>query len=234
MATSMPASCRRSTASRDSGRTASATANAASTRPVLDQVDGGSAPCAAAASAIAAARPAVRRRAARSSAGPPTCSVRPSTTACTPWPGMASKPCGRGTARPRSSALVDNAPARSGARSRARLPRPGAAPRPRSTPSSRVISTTRCSPSVSVPVLSNTTTLSDARLLEAAPVAHEQPVPRAERGGDRDDERDGEPERVRAGDHEHRHDPLDREARGASEQRARRWPSAPRRRWRRA
>ena len=51
-------------------------------------------------------------------------------------------------------------------------------------------------------------------LLEPAPVAHQQPVPRAERRRDRDDERDGEPERVRARDDQHRDRPLDGEGAG--------------------
>ena len=62
----------------------------------------------------------------------------------------------------------------------------------------------------------------EASLFEAAAIAHEQAVPRAKRGGDRNDEGDGEPQRVRAGDDEHRHHTLDRErAHGASERRAR-------------
>ena len=58
------------------------------------------------------------------------------------------------------------------------------------------------------------------RLLEPAAVAHEQAAPRAERRRDRDDERDGEPERVRAGDDEHRDEPLDGERDLGARQRA--------------
>ena len=97
------------------------------------------------------------------------------------------------------------------------------------------IATTRCSPSVSVPVLSNTTVVHAARLLEAAPVAHQEPVPRAERGRDRDDERHREAERVRTGDDEHRHHALDRErGRGAERETRRPRVTQRRRRWRRS
>mgnify|MGYP003693740667 CR=1 FL=1 len=67
-----------------------------------------------------------------------------------------------------------------------------------------VISTTRNSPRVSVPVLSKTTAFDVARLLESTPVAHQESVAGAERGGDRDHERDGETQRVGTGDDQDR------------------------------
>lgn len=70
--------------------------------------------------------------------------------------------------------------------------------------------------------------LEPARLLEAAPIADEEPRARRERGGDGDDERDRKPERVWTRDHEHRDDPLrDEGARRARD------PPAHRRRGRR-
>ena len=66
-----------------------------------------------------------------------------------------------------------------------------------------------------MPVLSKTTVVSVARFLEAAAVAHQQPAARTEGRRDRDDERDGEAERVRAGNHEHGDHALDRERRVA-------------------
>jgi hypothetical protein len=55
-----------------------------------------------------------------------------------------------------------------------------------------------------------------ARLLEPAPVAHQEPVLRAERGRDRDHQRHGEAEGVRTGDDQHGDDAGDGEVeRGA-------------------
>ena len=77
-----------------------------------------------------------------------------------------------------------------------------------SPPSATAMPTTRCSPSVKVPVLSNTT-VEVPRLFETAAIPHEQPLARAQRSRDRDDERDGKPERVRAGDDQDRDQPFD-------------------------
>ena len=53
-----------------------------------------------------------------------------------------------------------------------------------------------------------------ARFLESTPIADQEPVASAKCRGDRDDQRDGEPQRVRTGDHQHGDDTLDHE-RGA-------------------
>src|SRR5574338_378792 len=47
-------------------------------------------------------------------------------------------------------------------------------------------------------------------LLQTPPVSHQQAAACAERGRDRNDKRDGETQRVRAGDDQHGHQPLDR------------------------
>jgi hypothetical protein len=66
--------------------------------------------------------------------------------------------------------------------------------------------------------LSKTTDVDVARLLEAAAVAHQQAVLRAQRRRDRDDQRHGEPQRVGARDDEHRHHPHDREVDGRADE----------------
>jgi hypothetical protein len=59
--------------------------------------------------------------------------------------------------------------------------------------------------------------IQEASLFEATSIAHEQAVPGAERGGDRDHQGDGQPQRVGAGDHEHGHHPLHRDVPRPSE-----------------
>ena len=150
-------------------------------------------------------RAAVRleRRASRAGAGPPTATV----ASVDHGPGAATGQrleAGRRaeSAAPRSRAAATIA--RASGCSESRLdgrgeredvvlvaPRP---PRPRRAPAR---------PRVSVPVLSKMTTSSVAGALEREAVLDQQPVPRAERRRDRDDERDREAERMRAGDDEH-------------------------------
>ena len=60
-----------------------------------------------------------------------------------------------------------------------------------------------------------------AHALQAEPVAHEDALARRQRRGERDDERDGQPERVRARDHEHRHRARDGVVGVADDERAR-------------
>ena len=67
---------------------------------------------------------------------------------------------------------------------------------------------TTCSPLVSVPVLSNSTA-SMVRIRSRASRSLTRMPPRRHGGRDRDHERDRQPERVRAGDDEHRDRPLD-------------------------
>ena len=57
----------------------------------------------------------------------------------------------------------------------------------------------------------------EASLFEAASITHEEAVLRTERGGDRNHQGDGEPQCVRAGDHEHAHHALHREVPRSSE-----------------
>ena len=67
----------------------------------------------------------------------------------------------------------------------------------------RATSTSTGSPRVSVPVLSKMTSVDFSRPLEREAVLDEQPVASTERRRDGDDERDGKPECVGAGDDEH-------------------------------
>ena len=111
--------------------------------------------------------------------------ARPSTIARTPRPGIASKSCDRRHGDARAPRRSSRSPARSDARSRARRPRRGAALRPRIShrPS-------RCHDAMLAERERARLVEDDgreiARLLEPAPVAHEQPAARAERRRDRD------------------------------------------------
>ena len=72
-----------------------------------------------------------------------------------------------------------------------------------SNPGAATASVTAGSPFVRVPVLSKSTALDRAHRLEGEAVGDEHAAARRALGRDRDDERDGEAERVGAGDHEH-------------------------------
>ncbi len=199
-------------ASRDSGRIASATANAARTLVAFEQVDRRPAPASAAASVNAA-----------SSAGE-----------------LDAELARAGSARRRELASVDRGLA---PRSRDRLEVAGARncqpslrgarhDRPRHRmlgillqrgrePQRLVLGRFPPQSYADHPVLAQGERarlvedhgVQEPRLLQPAPVAHQQPASRAQRGRDRDDERDREPQRVGAGDDEHRDQPLDGERR---------------------
>ena len=140
----------------------------------------------------------------------------------------------RGIASPRSSARLHDRPARSGAPSRARRRPRGAAPRRRD----HAVAPCAIVDDAELAARERSRLVEDdrgevARLLEAAPVADEEAAARAKRRGDRDHQRDGQPERVRAGDHEHRHHALDRERRRRRRATSQRRASRRRRRARR-
>ena len=212
IATSMPSSCSRRTASADSGRMASATANAASDALALDADRSRPArwprPSSANSTQLGRQR---RRRAAPSRFGPPTASRRPSTTRL--------RRRGRGSPRSRSArGIVEPALARArhdGPRDRVLgvlLDRGGEPERVRlGRAAGRAHADDAMLAERERAGLVEDDRGEEARLLEPAPVAHQQPVARAERGRDGDDERHREPERVRAGDDEHRDEPLDGE-----------------------
>ena len=163
-----------------------------------------------------------RRRASRAGSARRRRAARPSTRACTPCPGIAWNSLAGGIAHaraPRRSLTIARATGCSASRSTAAA---------RRSASSCATVAGRAHRDDAVLAERERARLVEhdgrqvARLLEAAPVAHEQAVPRAERRRDRDDERNREPERVRAGDDEHRHDPLDRERGVGAGARARR------------
>jgi hypothetical protein len=68
---------------------------------------------------------------------------------------------------------------------------------------------TRCWPRVSVPVLSNSTMSTWRIRSQGGTVPEEDAAARRERSGDRDHQRDGEPKRMRTGDHKHGDGPYD-------------------------
>src|ERR1700745_1608584 len=74
-----------------------------------------------------------------------------------------------------------------------------------------VMSTTRNSPRVSVPVLSKNTAVTVRASSSPPPVANKKPAARTERGGDRDDKGDREAKRMRTGDDQDSDDPLNDE-----------------------
>jgi hypothetical protein len=83
-------------------------------------------------------------------------------------------------------------------------------------PSTVAMSTTRCAPSVNVPVLSNTTAVRFRASSTPRPVAHEQSIARTHGGGDGDDQRHRQTERVGTRDDQHGHHAFDRERRIAA------------------
>ena len=193
----MPSAVQRATASRDSGRISSSSASAPSDPAVHDDMEHGHARLVP---RVCGRHRGSRPRSARSR-GPPTATVWPSTIACAPRPGSASKP--------RAGGQVDRRALRGSRRCRAPADAPNRPRRPQRASAGRVSVRRRSTPTsagrpcVSVPVLSKMTTSELARPLEREPVLDEQAVAGAKRGGDRDHERDREAERVRAGDHEH-------------------------------
>ncbi len=210
MATSIPISWRRSTASRDSGRTASATAKRRQDSAGLEQEDGGLALRGALVREAlqlrreARAGPAQQVRAAHHAARAP----RPG--AARRAPAIASNDVAGGIARPRSSAVRTMARATGCSESRSTA----AASRSASSSAMPGAVATADHPVLAErerPGLVEDHRVEPPRLLEPAPVAHEQAGPRAQRRRDGDHERDREAERVRTGDHEHGDDPLDDE-----------------------
>ena len=183
------APCSRWTASHDSGRIASATANAASA-VAIEQVDDG---LPALGRVVGEGSRAPRRRdpARRQQIRPTDRQMATVDDAPAPrGPGMAWKPLGRGTAMPRSSALPTIA-----ARDGCSESRSTAAASRSASSSGTPRSCARHDPVLAQGErarLVEDDGVEVARLLEAAPVPDEQTVPRAERRGDRDDERDRE------------------------------------------
>jgi hypothetical protein len=131
----------------------------------------------------------------RSSAGPPTFSWRPSTSASTPWPAMAWNPSACGTSRPRSWALFRGL-GRSGARSRAPPRRRGAA----RIVLLHAVGGDRLDHAVLAEGqrarLVEHDDVQVARFLQPPPVADQQAVAGAHRGGDGDDQRHRQPQRM--------------------------------------
>ena len=153
----------------------------------------------AASSAASGTTPSSSRR-----RGPPTWTDRPSTVARAPRPASASKPWAAAAERRPAPGRADDRPGPAGARSR---PRPPAAAR-----STAASSVARCRHDGGHDRLADgegaglveDDDVELARPLEREAVLDEEAVPGAQRRGDRDDERDGEAERVGAGDHEDR------------------------------
>ena len=131
----------------------------------------------------------------------------PSTRASTPRP-VSDRKSRRG-ARPPSPAAVTIARA-SGCSLSASTAAASAAARLADRPSPATASVTTWRPSVSVPVLSNSTASTRAHPLEREPVLDQDAGAGGDRGRDRDHERDRQAERVRAGDDEHGDGALDR------------------------
>jgi hypothetical protein len=174
------------------GRTASAMAKTATTRSVLDEVDRRLARAAEAVGGLRSSSGLGAERLA-SSAGPPTRSVRPSTSASTPgrrWRG--SPPPGHVEAALLGAEQDGRAIGCSESRSTA------AASRSASSSDDAVGNVATVDHAVLAEGqragLVEDDGIEVARLLEPAPVAHEQAVLRAQRRRDRDHERDGEAE----------------------------------------
>ena len=134
------------------------------------------------------------------------------TSASTPRPVREAKRAARGTAMPRA-APPRRSPGPADAPSSPPPPRRARAPRRSSRPPRRRHPRPRARPLVSVPVLSKSTTSTLRASSSAMRSCGSAARARAERGGDRRHERDGEAECVRAGDDEHRDDALEHEAR---------------------
>ena len=155
-------------------------------------------------------RPPAATPSSSSSRGPPTWTVEPSTTARAPRPASASKPVAGGGAMPAARQRRARSLARAGARSRPRPRRRAGAASASSTPSA---ATTSASDRLALGERAGL--VEDDRVelagpLEGDPVLDEQPVAGAERGRDRDDQRDREAQRVGAGDDEDRRGPHER------------------------